>query len=480
MILRFLIKVSFIIASLVVLTTNIYIYTYPSVHPTKCFWHCNELDFLPYRVKDASKIELALYYSYRYIKDVTKQMILKRYDEETVNKTNEIRLLAFGDPQIKGNSESTPYRTRLDTFGNDFYLGHIFDTMVRRLNPTHVAVMGDLFSSQWIDDSEFYNRTSRYMRRIFKRNTDILFDINNESHDENGQYQVNTEKWIESKNLFSYEFENIDESTPIDNEFGYEDLYSWDEDSDPTKDSYLFINTTGNHDIGYSGDITYELLARYNEMFGKDNYWVEYNKGKDNAWRIVVLNTLLLDGPAYCPELLDNTWEFLYQVHDRNFSGSTVLITHVPFYKPEGICADGPQFTYYDDEMLRSQNHISEENTNEVFDLIFDNGKSGIILTGHDHMGCETYYDRKLSDNSWVPHAGKLLNYNNVIREITVKSMMGQYKGNTGVVTGKFDQANRTWSWHYSTCPFTNEHAWWIAKGSLVVWSIIFSIFILV
>src|SRR5450755_4607241 len=53
-------------------------------------------------------------------------------------------------------------RKRLDIFGNDYYLAHIYRTLHWWTKPTHVSVLGDLVGSQWIEDDEFNLRGSRY------------------------------------------------------------------------------------------------------------------------------------------------------------------------------------------------------------------------------------------------------------------------------------------------------------------------------
>ncbi|EDO15392.1 hypothetical protein Kpol_1063p2 [Vanderwaltozyma polyspora DSM 70294] len=474
-------KVIITVATIVSIITNIYIYTYPSVDPTKCFWRCKssmteyEQDIL----EQGGQLEKAAYFTKRYLKDVSKQLFSKKdrlsNDDDDVP---EVHMLAFGDPQIKGTFKSTPYRTRLDTFGNDYFLGHIFDTMVSRLNPTHVAVMGDLFSSQWIGDSEFYNRTIRYVSRIFKRDVSLLESIKENNKNANNEYQVDWDLWGKNFNQIRKE------GSPMNFDFGYSDVHSWEDN-----ENYLFINLTGNHDIGYSGDITYQHLSRYNQLFGKDNYWVEYDLDTDHPWRIVVLNSVALEGPALQPEFLEVTWEFLYQLFERRFNGSTVLLTHVPFYKREGLCSDGPEFRFYPEayekepyksNLLRSQNHLSEDVSNRVLNLIFDNDKPGIILTGHDHEGCETIYNRNSTNGKWVAANTILNNHDLNIKEVTVKSMMGQYEGNTGIVTGQFNKKIGKWQWYYTVCPFNHEHVWWVAKVTAIICSLAWPLLLLV
>lgn len=459
--------------TVIALFTNIFIFTYPSIHPSRCSWNCSKEQSLDQTFyENSTMLEKVIFYSKRYATDVKTQ--LTDPSLTTANKDNDIHMLAFGDPQIRGVWKSTPYQTRLDIFGNDYFLGHIYTTMMKRLKPTHVAVMGDLFSSQWILDSEFYNRTKRYMGRLFQRNLTKLEEIRKENHDEDGLYKIDWHKWAD-------EFSVLKNADAF--EFGFSDVHSWD----PENEDFLFVNLTGNHDVGYSGDATYQHMARFNQIFGKDNYWIEYDSDTDKAWRIVVLNDLLLEGPALQPEFLEYTWRFLERLSERNFTGSTVLLTHIPFYKKEGLCVDGPQFRYYPPDherepykrnLLRSQNHISEEVSNIVLNMIFNNNKPGVILTGHDHEGCETIYNRFDDTNKWEATHIPLQEADHHILEITVRSMMGEFFGNTGLLTGHFDETANHWEWSYTLCPFTLQHAWWSAKVSILITILAWSLFL--
>lgn len=58
---------------------------------------------------------------------------------------------------------------KIDLAFNDAYIHHVYSSIVRRAIPTHVVVLGDLFSSQWIDDKEFAIRVKRY-KNIFDEN----------------------------------------------------------------------------------------------------------------------------------------------------------------------------------------------------------------------------------------------------------------------------------------------------------------------
>lgn len=462
-----------ILGTVLAILSNVFIFTYPSIHPTRCSWNCTNTD-TPIIPEQATLWDKVAFYTNRYLDDVQLQLSKTSTPSSEEEDPDQLHILAFGDPQIKGIWKNTPYRSRLDIFGNDYYLGHIYNIMKKRLQPSHVVVLGDLFSSQWIGDSEFFNRTKRYMNRIFNRDDSQLVQIKEENHGDNGQFQVDWNKW-------GIQFEKENKTKEFG--FGYNDVYSWD----PENEDFLFVNVTGNHDTGYSGDVTYQHLARFHTIFGKDNYWIEYNRDTDKAWRLVVLNDLLLEGPALQPEFVDYTWEFLYQLVERNFTGSTVLVTHVPFYKEEGLCYDGPEFRYYPEgyerepykaNLLRSQNHIGENVTNKVLNLIFNNNKPGIILVGHDHEGCEVTYNRDSDTGNWVATRSPQPDADYHLKEVTVRSMMGEFNGNSGLLTGQFNHMAKQWEWTFTLCPFGIQHGWWIAKVSALLTGFLWSLFL--
>lgn len=323
----------------------------------------------------------------------------------------DIRLLAFGDPQIRGAGSSSSWRTQVDLYGNDYYLGHIYRTLVVSLLPKQVAVMGDLLSSQWISDDQFYERVGRYSQRIF-------------------------------------------DPALLSQRSGGE-----------------IINITGNHDIGYAGEVTPERMARYLDVFGPVNFVKTYDLS-EHPYRIVVLNSLVLDGPMAHQVYSDEAWAFLDEVASAGFEGPTILLTHVPLYKNEGICEDGPYFTYYGPEygnVLREQNHLSEEASEAVLNKVFGpaNPYGGVILTGHDHEGCESTYVYDSNAGKWTAKRSLLQDYPGSVQEITVRSMMGEFGGNAGLLQGMYTDG--TWTFRYSLCPFVIQHWWWAAKVLAII-----------
>lgn len=450
--------------TLVALLLNVFVYFYPNILNTadQCNWKGSHLKSKYPLVNDKLPLDLAW----------VQQLLLNfpSLQEEKVHgafengEVSDIHMLTFGDPQINGNWKSTKYIKRLDNYGNDHYLGHIYRTMQSRLKPSHVAVMGDQFSSQWILDSEFYNRTYRFVERLFPR--DDLYKL------------TVIDTWKKHEN---YDWETyMDQEHAMDpdhrfNTRAYYDVYDWykPESHQPNFENPLFINLTGNHDIGYSGDATWQHMARFHLLFGQNNYVIYYNKGTPQEWRLVVVDSLTLEGPALQEEFRDYTWSFLEHLNATNsgFHGSTVLLTHIPFYKREGLCADGPEHKYYADYekepykngKLRSQNHLLYETSQKVLNIVFPNAdKEGLILTGHDHVGCDSYYSHV--DGHWVADRHAQGGDRKPIHEVVVRAMMGEFEGQTGLVTGHFDKNEKSWHFTFTYCSFAVQHVWWASK----------------
>lgn len=434
--------------SVICAIVNIYCYSYPALDTTHCSWSLRDQTGLSSSDSFRSRI-----LGIPYLGDWYNRLVLHRADDPT-----DIHLLAFGDPQINGAWSSTGNRKRLDIYGNDYYLGHIYGVMKSRLKPAFVAVMGDLISCNWVSDDEYLNRTKRYSTRLFPRPEADDLECN-------GINGVNEYERLIKQGLSQGVFDN-------ESFYAYRDVYNWQNDTSQP----LFINTTGNHDIGYSGEVTYDNLYRWTKYNGKDNYWVEFDENTTHPWRIVVMDSVLLDGPVLHDPLYEAQWKFVNVLRRRQFDGSTILITHIPFNKPAGMCADSPstiffakdncpEWDWYKLGNVKSQSLVSENSTQAVLDAVFSNGKPGIILTGHDHDGCVSYYNYE--EGRWI--ASTKPGNGRYVQEVTVRSMMGEYGGNTGIVTGHFNNGSQSWRFDYSLCPFMVQHIWWASKVLLIV-----------
>ncbi|KAL8804687.1 MAG: hypothetical protein Q9200_005714 [Gallowayella weberi] len=347
------------------------------------------------------------------------------------------------------------YRKQLDLLGNDYYLAHIYRTLHQALLPTHVTVLGDLLGSQWISDEEFERRGWRYWNRVFK-----------DGH-------------------------RVDDEVTAGIQIG-----SLGQDNDWKR---RIINIAGNHDIGYAGDMTAERIQRFERIFGKANWEIRFTlpQAKSAATdfqnqpelRIIVLNSLNLDTPAMDRDLQVQTYQFINTVIGasrpvEDQSVATILLTHLPLHKEAGICVDSPFFEFQDEANgggLKEQNHLSYNAGKGILEGIYGMsghpeapygglGRNGIILTGHDHEGCDVYHhlpkasepeSRRWAVGQWGSSRQYLNETIPGIREITVRSMMGEFGGNAGLLSAWFDDNSRQWQFGYSTCSLGVQHIWW-------------------
>ncbi|KAL2756712.1 hypothetical protein ACRALDRAFT_1062405 [Sodiomyces alcalophilus JCM 7366] len=377
-------------------------------------------------------------------------------------------------------SEIQSIRKRVDLVGNDFYLAHIYRTVHWWAKPTHVAVLGDLVGSQWITNDEFARRGRRYWDRVFR-----------------GAERV-------PDRLAAYPAMEYELSAYLDDK------------ADTARWSRRVINVAGNHDIGYAGDITRERFDRFERVFGKANYELRFElpvrdpdvnatlfDGHNNLdseylapeLRVVVLNSMNLDTPASDTELQDATYAFVNDVIRTSsaveFAGTfTLVLTHIPLHKPEGVCVDAPYFSFHPGKSgrgggVKEQNQLSADASKGFLEGIFGMsgdphargrgmGRPGVILNGHDHEGCDSYHfirqeeengNRVWESARWADALGNgTVGQEGVpgIREITVRSMMGDYGGNAGLLSAWFDEETWSWKFEYATCALGKQHFWWV------------------
>ncbi|KAI9648030.1 hypothetical protein NHQ30_002658 [Ciborinia camelliae] len=481
------------------LTFTSYLYLYPAFHGCA----------FPSPQYDASEA---------YVNTLHQHALPNLYD---ANKVAPFRLLALGDPQLEGESsirnidsvnlpnlkkffqdsgiisgtkhsllqrlrnslhdiidfwlDDLPkafevYRKRFDHIGNDYYLGHIYRATHWWLDPTHVTVLGDLVGSQWIDDDEFEERGRRYWNRVFKHGERIPDEIMSQP---------------------SAEFQ--------DTIILGDDAAAW---------KRRVINVAGNHDVGYAGDISRDRVTRFERVFGKPNYELRFqlpleNNSSNSAIdtgkvdgrdipeiRIMVLNDMNLDTPVSDKDLQDETYKFLNDLIGASHAVErsalfTLVLTHIPLYKDEGICVDGPFFDFFDGEFengVKEQNHLSRDASRGMLEGVFGMsgnpeaagqgmGRHGVILTGHDHEGCDIYHHINQSlleeEREWkcnrYAEAKHLVNQSSIpgLREITVRSMMGDFAGNAGLLSLWFDRESWEWQFEFVNCGLGTQHIWW-------------------
>lgn len=457
--------------------------------------HINPLRIAPFRLLALGDPQLEgdtsipNYYaesSFPHLKSFYSHLVSRSDDHPTFRSSKKQAfhdLVDFYFDDIPNTFESV--RKRIDLWGNDFYLAHMYRTLNWWTVPTHTTVLGDLVGSQWISDTEFEWRAWRYWNRAFS-----------------GGYRVPDESatWpAEEYEVAGYLGKSVYNET-------------WQR---------RIINVAGNHDIGYAGDLNHERMDRFERVFGKANYELRFElptsvlspggastvrndtasndenyNGQDDRLvpelRIVVLNDMNLDTPALSSELQDQTYRFVNDIISTatavEFKGhSTVLLTHVPLYKPEGVCVDAPLFTFHDgDGTLKEQNQLSADASRGIVEGIFGlsgdptapgsgQGRGGVILNGHDHEGCDTYHFVNQSQGDdparreWqvrrfpeaaadgLPAQAALPG----VRELTVRSMMGGYGGNAGLLSAWFDEDEWQWRFEFENCALGTQYVWW-------------------
>lgn len=349
------------------------------------------------------------------------------------------------------------------------------------------------------------------------------------------------------------------------------------------------INIAGNHDVGYAGDLTESRLDRFERAFGSVNWDIWFtlpdalrsnetadldkrHPDRPPTLRLVVLNTMNLDTPAWSPALQTETYNFMNHIITSSLpvtdkTHATILLTHIPLEKEAGICVDSPLFDFYDSgHGVKEQNMLSDHGTKTILEGVFGmsrsryvagggQGRKGIIMNGHDHAGCDVvHYIRqdggestcraeeiKKEDAYWptsatnettiatsmevhgvdmngvaaneseqdptsndtdsasesstessepvaesppepatpqwrarrFPHRPYEITPENEctdinasphIREITLRSMMGEYSGYAGFLSAWFDEQKGErgeWVFEFSTCGVGVQHWWW-------------------
>ncbi|EHL02256.1 putative protein TED1 [Glarea lozoyensis 74030] len=188
---------------------------------------------------------------------------------------------------------------------------------------------------------------------------------------------------------------------------------------------HRIINVAGNHDLPINR--TWDIADATDEA---------EEKFPIPEIRIIVLNDMNLDTPASSKELQTETYQFLNQAITHSRDGFT-----------EGI------FGMNADTSVPGQGL----------------GRGGLILTGHDHEGCDTYHyinqtappQQEWEAMRWKDAVAARIDEQPGIpglREITVRSMMGSYAGNAGLLSLWFDEETWDWKFEFTTCGLGTQH----------------------
>ncbi|KAF9573213.1 hypothetical protein EC968_008851 [Mortierella alpina] len=221
----------------------------------------------------------------------------------------------------------------------------------------------------------------------------------------------------------------------------------------------VLINITGNHDIGYGYDISQSRLDRWEQAFGRTNFIrtatvpdplrelsEDTSQGPQQQLHLVILNTMLLDGPSSDENLRAQTWQFVEdaaKIKERNPRDKIVLLTHIPFHKEQGICVDPPDIRTHWDSTIIEQTMLTPNTTSWLLNHL----RPDFVLNGHDHYGCDVTHIRVVEEQDQQDHATSLwVAYDTAslsqqdlasnparVREITQRSMMAEFGGYSGL-----------------------------------------------
>jgi hypothetical protein len=204
---------------------------------------------------------------------------------------------------------------------------------------------------------------------------------------------------------------------------------------------------------------------------------------------------------------------------------ATILLTHIPLHKESGTCVDSPFFDFYNSGSgIKEQNMLSEHASKIILEGIFGLngnpevdgqgfGRRGIIVNGHDHEGCDVIHyatrpevlvkssrDAMPEEEVQADLSGTLsssemdefaentttsdvapetdvlgpkwlaqrypLETNELpqMREITLRSMMGDFSGYAGFLSAWYDPKageKGEWKIEFQTCGVGVQHWWW-------------------
>ncbi|KAF2822322.1 hypothetical protein CC86DRAFT_372877 [Ophiobolus disseminans] len=361
-------------------------------------------------------------------------------------------------------------RKAVDLWGNDLYLAHIVRSVRWWSEPSHVAVLGDLLGSQWITAGEFEKRARRYWGVVMKGFDGVpravygMSEKEGESVDgmtgkEEEEHCVESEMGNLASALADAEQDDphmkeddegehpdgeVKEEEPAVEEQIEEEPVAKDppeEQGKPLRKPYWggttevlgaekdwanrVINIAGNHDVGYAGDLDESRVERFEKAFGNVNWDIWFTlppasndthtpdeSDTDNtppALRIVVLNSMNIDTPAWSSDLQTETYSFMNHIITtarpvQDKTHATILLTHIPLEKQAGICVDRPYFAFFDGgHGVREQNMLSDHSSKTILQGVFgmsENrwaagegfGRRGIVLNGHDHEGCDVVH----------------------------------------------------------------------------------------
>lgn len=218
------------------------------------------------------------------------------------------------------------------------------------------------------------------------------------------------------------------------------------------------INLTGNHDIGYSWEVLSKIfekrillnlvnfsfnnnalkltqgnVGRWESVFGKTNFDFEVS-----GHIVAIINSMAIE-KTKDSSIQDETWRHIHKLEKIRIENNRrmIVLTHIPLFKDAGSCAgDFPEFEY-----AKNSNLISSQTlwTNQSTQYFLKHLKPIFVFNGHDHSGC-IFKHFTFDENG---------NVDSETTEVTLRSVMGDYKGHLGYLEISRSLSENT-LWHYN------------------------------
>ena len=412
-------------------------------------------------------------------------------------------------------------RKTLDLFGNDYYLAHIYRTLYWWSIPTHVTVLGDLIGSQWVSDDEFVWRAWRYWNRMLAGSEKVDEEIMNMYQQEKDK-RHNFALGRESLGYWSRKVINIAGNHDIgyagdisrsrmerfEQAFGkanWDIKFSYPEERVPEARKVVGLPVPEIHLIVLNsmlldtpvldGSLQRDTYGYINDLISQRLDSVE---SRNNTFTLLLTHVPLHKPESVC---VDSPFVDFWDFEDADGA-----------FKHGGLREQNhlSEHTSHNG-ILRSIYGMSGDQDVPVG----GRGRKGLILNGHDHEGCDTvhYIERTtlpsspdevqeqktlateeetssheadvtedlvpqdIETLSWqwrsIPHP-KFVSSNTFhsapessseivtsLREITLRSMMGEYSGNAGLLSLWYDFDAGHWDYEIMMCPLGVQHTWW-------------------
>ncbi|ORX91385.1 Metallo-dependent phosphatase [Basidiobolus meristosporus CBS 931.73] len=379
---------------------------------------------------------------------------------------SDYKFLLVGDPQIEGDAKINrePYTGALDLWVNSKYLGFIYGRAIERLQPTYSVILGDLFSSQWIDDVEFEKRVERFQKMFpesdkyktiyLPGNHDIGYgsDMTRRRVDRFARAFGEVNYWF-----FLYDKEGVEHHRVVI-------LNSMNLDSTADKDlrreTWTFLKSV----IDEQEKNPIPLILLTHVPLHKEVQWCvdKPMTRTDGFGYIVEQNMLSIEASTYILTQLKP--RIIVTGHDHHGCATIHIVDSLP---SDSETKENPLET----EIVATQSQETEFTQKSDEKCANADRSIGRVFKDFCDIDEQTYVDheQQLEDDGVpdfsiasgftfvaLPYSRSEYLENierNATLEFTIRSIMGDYGGNLGLLE-IFETSTGAWDYHFSDCPY--------------------------